>query len=68
MISIKKFINSSSEVLASYERMTNLLLQAIGMHAVQGSPTEYEKFRTKIDELQTKLSDASLATPRCGSR
>src|SRR5204862_3348618 len=62
-ISIKKFINGSPEVDDSYERVAHLLLQAIGLHAVQGSPTEYERFRATFDGLQAKLSETPAPDP-----
>src|SRR5215211_5976234 len=63
MISIKKYIGGSSnneESIAAYERMAQLLLQAIGLHAVEGDRTDYDGFRATIQELQTSLAqDAS---------
>ncbi len=41
--------------------MCRLLLQAIGLHAVEGEQQEYQSFRTTINQLLTKASDKASA-------
>jgi GGDEF domain-containing protein len=60
MISIKKFMGGSSdskESIAAYERMAQLLLQAIGLHAVEGDRSDYDGFRAAVADLQTSLAE-----------
>jgi GGDEF domain-containing protein len=42
---------------ATYLRMSRLLLQAIGLHAVEGEQQEYQSFRTTINQLLTKANE-----------
>jgi len=58
MISIKKYMNggSAKESLEAYERMAQLLLQSIGLHAVEGDRADYDSFRAAIADLQTNLA------------
>ncbi len=56
MISIKKFLSQNNrESAEAYERMAQLLLQAMGLHAVEGDRTEYDRFRASIAILQSSL-------------
>jgi GGDEF domain-containing protein len=41
----------------TYLRTSRLLLQAIGRHAVEGEPNEYQSFRATIEGLQLRLSE-----------
>jgi GGDEF domain-containing protein len=41
----------------TYLRTSRLLLQAIGLHAVEGEPNEYQSFRATIEGLQLRLSE-----------
>jgi GGDEF domain-containing protein len=41
----------------TYLRTSRLLLQAIGLHAVEGEPHEYQSFRATIEGLQSKLGE-----------
>ena len=47
------------EAAQTYLRTSRLLLQAIGLHAVEGEPHEYESFRATIEGLQAKLSETT---------
>jgi GGDEF domain-containing protein len=47
------------EAAETYLRTSRLLLQAIGLHAVEGEPHEYESFRATIEGLQAKLSETT---------
>jgi GGDEF domain-containing protein len=51
--------NHSEEAAETYLRTSRLLLQAIGLHAVEGEPHEYQSFRATIEELQSKLNEKS---------
>ena len=63
MISIKKFlVGKEAESRDAFERMSQLLLQAIGLHAVEGDRADYDWFRCVIADLQSNLSrDSSSA-------
>ena len=63
MISIRRLVSSDNrESVEPYERMAQLLLQAIGLHAVEGDKVDYDWFSATIAGLQTNLSqDASPA-------
>jgi len=56
---INPFKRSShrEEAAQTYLRTSRLLLQAIGLHAVEGEPNEYQSFRATIEGLQLKLSE-----------
>jgi GGDEF domain-containing protein len=47
----------SEEAAETYLRTSRLLLQAIGLHAVEGEPNEYQSFRATIEGLESKLSE-----------
>jgi GGDEF domain-containing protein len=51
--------NRSAEAAETYLRTSRLLLQAIGLHAVEGEPHEYQSFRATVEALQSKLSEKS---------
>ncbi len=58
MISIKKFLTSDNhESIDAYERMSHLLLQAIGLHAVEGDRADYEGLRRAIVDLEKSLAE-----------
>ena len=58
MISIKKFLTSDNrESIDAHERMGNLLLQAIGLHAVEGERADYDAFRATIADLEASLAN-----------
>src|ERR1700704_3051373 len=58
VISIKKFLSQNNKESAeAYERMAHLLLQAMGLHAVEGDRTEYDRFRGSIAVLQSSLAE-----------
>lgn len=58
MISIKKYMSGNSkESIEAYERMAQLLLQAIGLHAVEGDRADYDLFRTSVTDLQASLAE-----------
>ena len=59
MISIKKYMGGggAKESIQAYERMAQLLLQAIGLHAVEGDRADYDSFRAAIADLQTNLAE-----------
>jgi GGDEF domain-containing protein len=57
MISIRKLMaKDNRESAEAYERMAQLLLQAIGLHAVEGDRVDYDWFSSTIAGLQTGLS------------
>jgi GGDEF domain-containing protein len=51
-----KRVIPKEEVAQTYLRTSRLLLQAIGLHAVEGEQQEYQSFRTIINGLLTKTS------------
>jgi GGDEF domain-containing protein len=51
----KKF-RHSAEAAETYLRTSQLLLQAIGLHAVEAEPQEYQSFRVTIEALESKLN------------
>jgi GGDEF domain-containing protein len=51
----KKF-RHSAEAAETYLRTSQLLLQAIGLHAVEAEPQEYQSFRVTIEDLESKLN------------
>src|SRR5262245_45210229 len=58
MMSIKRYLGSSDkESIEAYERMAQLLLQAIGLHAVEGERADYDSFRAAIADLQKSLAE-----------
>ena len=58
MISIKKLLSQNNrESDEAYERMAHLLLQAMGLHAVEGDRAEYDRFRASIAVLQSSLAE-----------
>src|SRR6266567_4309993 len=58
MISIKKFLSDDSrETAEAYERMSLMLLQAIGLHAVEGDRADYDMLRCAIADLQKSLTE-----------
>jgi GGDEF domain-containing protein len=57
MISIKKFLTSNDrDSKDANGRMAHLLLQAIGMHAVEGEQADYNAFRATIADLEASLA------------
>jgi GGDEF domain-containing protein len=52
-----KRFSQREEAAETYLRTSRLLLQAIGRHAVEGEPNEYQSFRATIEGLQSKLSE-----------
>jgi GGDEF domain-containing protein len=46
----------NAEAAETYLRTSQLLLQAIGLHAVEAEPQEYHSFRATIENLESKLS------------
>jgi GGDEF domain-containing protein len=58
MISIKKFLNKDdSQSGDAYERMALLLLQGIGLHAVEGEQMDRNSFQATIGDLQKSLAE-----------
>jgi len=58
MISIKKYLTKAdSETISAFERMAQLLLQAIGLHAVEGERNDYDRFRTTMTDVQTSFAE-----------
>src|SRR5258708_14399796 len=58
MISIKKYLSTDSrETSHAYERMSLMLLEAIGLHAVEGDRADYDVLRGAIADLQTGLTE-----------
>jgi GGDEF domain-containing protein len=58
MISIKKFLSDDHHQSAeAYERMALLLLQAMGLHAVEGDRMDYDRFRASISVLQSAVAE-----------
>lgn len=56
MISIKKFLSSDDrETAEAFERMARLLLQAIGLHAVEGDRVDLDSFQAAVSSVQTSL-------------
>ena len=56
MISIKKFLSSDDrETAEAFERMARLLLQAIGLHAVEGDRVDLDSFQAAVTSVQTSL-------------
>jgi GGDEF domain-containing protein len=49
--------NSDNEAAETYLRTSQLLLQSIGLHAVEGEREEYESFRAAIAQLQPKFDE-----------
>jgi GGDEF domain-containing protein len=57
MISIKKYMNKAdAESMEAIERMAQLLLQAIGLHAVEGERADYESFQATITDVQASIT------------
>ena len=58
MISFKKFIagNEDGEALM---RVIQLLLQGIGLHAVEGDPEAYSRFRQNIDQVLLRVGETT---------
>lgn len=48
---------AQQEAAAAYLRTSRLLLQAIGLHSVEGEPQEHQLFRATLNDLQAKLSE-----------
>ena len=57
MINPFKKFRYTLEAAEAYLRTSQLLLQAIGLHAVQSEPQEYQTFRTTIEGLQSKFTE-----------
>lgn len=57
MINPFKKLSYTLEAAEAYLRTTQLLLQAIGLHAIEGDPQEYATFRTTIEGLQSKVAE-----------
>jgi len=55
MITLSRFLTKDREVLEVCFRIINLLLEGMGLHAVEGDPLEYEKFRKDISEAGAKM-------------
>ncbi|HXF13648.1 MAG TPA: diguanylate cyclase [Terriglobales bacterium] len=53
---LKRFI-SIEKAAQTDLRMSRLLLQAIGLHAVEAEQQEYQSFRTTINALLTKITE-----------
>jgi len=58
VISLKKYIGSS-EAEQALMRVIQVLLQGIGMHAVEGDPEAYSEFRRNIDQVLAKVEEAA---------
>ena len=58
MISIRKFLNAQEgKPNDAFERMSHLLLQAIGRHAVDGDENARNTFQSVIEELEKDVTD-----------
>src|SRR5437764_11306843 len=58
MISIKRFLSDDSrETVEAYERMSLMLLEAVGLHAVEGDRADYDLLRCVIADLQKSITD-----------
>src|SRR5437773_1812605 len=58
MISIKKYLSAEDNQSGdSFERMAHLLLQAIGLHAVDGDQSDRTRFQSTISDLQNSLAE-----------
>ena len=59
MVVTNPFKRSShiEEAAETYLRTSQLLLQAVGLHAVEGEPDECQSFRNTIERLQSKIGE-----------
>jgi diguanylate cyclase (GGDEF)-like protein len=60
VISLKKYI-ASNDTERELMRVTQLLIQGIGLHAVEGDPDAYSGFRQGIDHVLRKVDEAASA-------
>jgi len=60
VISLKKYI-ADNEVEQALMRVIQLLLQGIGLNAVEGDPEAYTRFRQNIDQVVTRIDEAMTA-------
>lgn len=64
MLSIKKLLDyerpPATEKPDSHLRLAHLLLQGIGLHAVEADATECQRFRTDLQRLSTRLDAKPL--------
>ena len=51
MISFKPYLFKDQEAENAYRRIIGLFLQGIALHAVEGDKSDYERFRSDIDEF-----------------
>ena len=56
MISITKFLNADRRK-DSKLRVAQILMQGIGMHAIEGDPDEYRHFRESMDKAAAELEE-----------
>lgn len=55
MITLSRFLTADRAILEICFRIINLLLEGIGLHAVEGDRPEYEKFRKDISAENAKM-------------
>ena len=60
VISLKKYI-AGNDTERELMRVIQLLIQGIGLHAVEGDPEAYSGFRQGIDQVLTKVDEAASA-------
>ena len=57
MISLKSYLlgDADRDLESSYQRMIDLFLQAISLHAVEGDKAEHQRFQSEIGTLSDRL-------------
>ncbi len=58
MISLRRFLQADSKDEQTLLRIVQLLLQGIGLHAVEGEPTEYRRFRDAMQAICESFEDS----------
>ncbi len=57
MISLKRFLEKEDPATPALTRVVQILIQGIGLHAIEGEETDYKGFRETIDSILESLGD-----------
>lgn len=60
MISFKRYMTAPPDESGAYRRIISLLVQGIGVHAVEGNRDDFDRFRADLDHIQAATADAAV--------
>ena len=55
MITLSRFLNAERELMEACFRIIGLLVEGIGLHAVEGDTPDYQRFRADVSACGAKM-------------